>query len=239
MNSIDNYKFEQLRELMNIIEEKLKIFQSEEVKKTLYKDSKKIGKYCGTNYWAIPDTLNANECQKLYELCENNCSKNKLDELLITHLLRNNEKNLKVIKNNFLNKQYLEKYYKPYRQAFKAYNKKMYLSAVMILIAIFEGISADYANAEKTDTNVQNFTKKYLNKKYNDRTSFLICQDKEAMKSFIDSVFHTGVDFNNENSIKIFNRQPIMHGRFLNQIGKRETLQMFNAINQLLVLIDF
>ena len=39
----------------------------------------------------------------------------------------------------------------------------------MILITIFEGISADYTITEKSATNVQNFTKKYLNKKYNNR----------------------------------------------------------------------
>lgn len=240
MNDINYYKyFGQLRELMNIIKDNLKIFESEEVKEELYKDNKMIGKYCGTNYWTIPCTLDSDECQELYKLYENDCSRSKLDNFFIAHLIENNEKNLKTIKNNFLNRKKLEKYYKPYRQSFKAYNKRMYLSSVMILIAIFEGICAEYAFDKKSDTNVQNSTKKYLNKKYNDRTAFLTCQDKEAMKSFIDNVFHTGVNFDNEDSIKSFNRQPIMHGRFLNQIGKRENLQMFNAIDQLLSLIKF
>lgn len=240
MSNINYYKyFEQLRELMNIVKDNLKMFESEEVKEELYKDNKMIGKYCGASYWTIPGTLDSNEYQKLYELYEKDCTRNKLDNFFITHLLKDNEKNLKKIKNNFLNRNELEKYYKPYRQSFKAYNKRMYLSSVMILIAIFEGICAEFAFDKKSNTNVQNSTKKCLNKKYNDRIAFLTCQDKEAMKSFIDNVFHTGVDFDNEDSIKSFNRQPIMHGRFLNQIGKRENLQMFNAIDQLVSLIIF
>lgn len=207
MDYICYYKyFEQLRESMNIIKDKLKIFESEEVKENLYKYNKRIGKYCGTNYWTIPLTLDSNECQELYKLYENDCSRNKLDSFFITHLTKDNEKNLKVIKNNFLSRKKLEKYYRPYRQSFKAYNKRMYLSSVMILIAIFEGICAEYAFDKKSDTSVQNSTKKYLNKKYNDKTALLTCQDKEAMKSFIDNVFHTGVNFDNENSIKSFNR---------------------------------
>ena len=66
MNSANDYKyFEQLRELMNIVKDNLKMFESEEVKEELYKDNKMIGKYCGANYWTIPDTLDSNGCQGL------------------------------------------------------------------------------------------------------------------------------------------------------------------------------
>ena len=40
--------------------------------------------------------------KELYELYENDCSRNKLDNFFITRLIKNKEKNLKVIKNNFL-----------------------------------------------------------------------------------------------------------------------------------------
>lgn len=238
MNGSNYYKvFEQLKELSNIIKENFQILQLEESKEELYKYNKMVGKYCGNNYWTIPMTLSSNECQELYKMYENDSGRKKLDELFINHLLKNKSQNLKIEKNNFLNKSTLVKYHKSYRQAFKAYNKKMYLSSVMILIALFEGICAEYIFEKKRNTDTKNCVNQYLNKKYTDRTKFLTCQDKEAMKSFINNVFHTGVNFENEDSIKSFNRQPIMHGRFLDQIGKRENLQMFNAINNLLFLI--
>lgn len=54
LNDINYYKyFGQLREIMNIIKDNLKMFGSEEVKKELYKDNKMIGKYYGTNYWTF------------------------------------------------------------------------------------------------------------------------------------------------------------------------------------------
>jgi len=125
MNSSNYYKvFEQLKELSNIIKENLEIFQLEESKEELYKYNKMIGKYCGLNYWTIPMTLSAKECQKLYQMYENNSSRKKVDNLFITHLLKNKSQNLKTEKNNFLNRSTLLKYHKPYRQAFKAYSKK-------------------------------------------------------------------------------------------------------------------
>ncbi len=104
MNSSNYYKvFEQLKELSNIIKENFGIFQLEESKEEIYKYNKMVGKYCGLNYWTIPMTLSADECQELYKLYENNSSRKKLDELFSTHLLKYKSQNLKIEKNNFLN----------------------------------------------------------------------------------------------------------------------------------------
>lgn len=227
-----NNILENLKKLLD----SLKLFPTEEMKKEIYQNNKRLGKFCGKNNWTIPLTLSGEENQELISILEEENSK-KLDKLFIEHLTRNEEENLKVIKMNFRNSEITKRYIKPYNQAFRAYNKQMYLSAVMILIAIFEGIVSYYMFNNKNETCVLNNVNSYLNKKYTDKNLFITYQNKETMKSFIDSLFET-VNFENVDNIQPFNRHLIMHGRNLNKIGKKEVLQMFSVLDNLLMLIN-
>ena len=229
----DNNILENLKKLLD----SLKLFPSEEMKKEIYQNNKRLGKLCGRNNWTIPLTLSGEENQELFSILDEENSK-KLDKLFIEHLTKSKEENLKVIKRNFRNSELTQRYIKPYNQAFRAYYKQMYLPAVMVLIAIFEGIASHYTFKTKSETCVPSNVNSYLDKKYTDKNLFISYQDKETMKSFIDSIFKS-IDFENVDNMQPLNRHLIMHGRNLNKIGKKEVLQMFNALDNLLSLIDF
>lgn len=177
----------------------LKFFPTEEIKKEMYQNNKRLGKFCGKNNWTIPLTLSGEENQELFSILDEEDSK-KLDKLFIDHLTKNKEENLKVIKENFRNNEITKRYIKSYNQAFRAYNKQMYLASVMILISIFEGIASYYTFNNKNETCVPNNVNFYLNKKYTDKSHFITYQDKETMKSFVVNLFKT-VDFENVDNI--------------------------------------
>ena len=61
-----NNILENLKKLLD----SLKLFPTEEMKKEIYQNNKRLGKFCGKNNWTIPLTLSGEENQELISILE-------------------------------------------------------------------------------------------------------------------------------------------------------------------------
>ena len=124
-----------------------------------------------------------------------------------------------------------------YLEAYFNYINKKYISSVIILITIFEGICAYIIFQARNTKNVRGEINRYLNTKYVDKNK-IIYGDREGLKEFI-KILYANVDFEEIKENEYFNRNVLMHGRSFEEIGQKEVLKMFNAIDVLTNLIKY
>lgn len=208
----------------------LNIPDVEEIK-DMYKNNELICKRCAEIGWLIPSNINANELGKLMELKNDN----EINVFFMKFFTKNKELNIVKLKDNFVNNDKLKKYRKPYLEAYFNYRRKQYLSSIIMLISIYEGVCADYIFQNKNSRNASGDVNKFLNERYKDKEK-IIYGDKIGMKIFTQKLY-CNVDFANINKEQCFNRNVLMHGRSFENIGQIENIKMMNAIDVLNNLI--